>query len=254
MTAGTLQIVVIHGDTDQPSRTVFTLFTDGGQRFNLKVEGGSQWRTHMRLNVTGRVVTDAAQGGGLMPDLLVDSAVEIAPPPTPAGMRTTGGGLSGSAPAVMRVLFVLVTMCGMTPVLTPEVSHDCDWHDRGSRRPRPPAPNVRHTSSEGAWPDCRCESCMSDVRTGGCWMLHFQPHECMTGCRGCHGASALTLVGVSKCRGGSALLWGRRSEGLAPPKAMGTCNLTTWWPDCPACPTYQYPVALSLGPGMCRRT
>jgi hypothetical protein len=119
---------MIHGDDALPSRLQYILHTDDGARYRLTGASNTQWRTHTRLKVNGRRQAAASLPGtvSIMPNLHVDEIVAVTPAPTTTRARfsTAAASASGSAPADMSVLFVIVTMCNLTPSITPAVSRD----------------------------------------------------------------------------------------------------------------------------------
>jgi hypothetical protein len=124
--AGDLHVILIHGDDGKPSTTQYTLFTTNGTRYSLRSLPGRQWRTGMRVRVTG-VKTAGLQSNVVGPtanSLSVQGATVVSTTSPPRGVAgTTTAGLVGYAPSTMGVLFIIVTMCSQTASITPSVSY-----------------------------------------------------------------------------------------------------------------------------------
>jgi hypothetical protein len=122
-------VLMVRGGQGQADRMVYTLYTDDGARYNLKVAASRRWWTHMRLKVNGRLAAAAAGSPstavGSIPNLIVDRVVSASSlPPTgrfqTAGVQTAHAA-TGTAPADMSVLFIIVSMCGLNVSITPTV-------------------------------------------------------------------------------------------------------------------------------------
>jgi hypothetical protein len=120
--AGLLRVLVTHGSGSAPPTTRYTLFPNDGGRFQLRVSADtSQWRTGMHLKVAGQQLK---AGGALpsstpTPELVITQVLQVTPG---TSNSTTARGMVGTSPATMRVLFVIITMCGRPASITPAVS------------------------------------------------------------------------------------------------------------------------------------
>jgi hypothetical protein len=123
--AGDLHVVLVHGDNGKPSTTQYTLFAANGTRYSLRSLPGRQWRTGMRVRVTG-VKTAGLQSNVVGPtakSLSVQGVTVVSTTRPPRGVaRATTAPLVGTAPSSMGVLFIIVTICSQTASITPSVS------------------------------------------------------------------------------------------------------------------------------------
>jgi hypothetical protein len=127
--AGQLRVLVTH---DDPPATRYTLFTNGGGRFTLRVSADtSEWRTGMQLRVVGHQLNVTADpllpSISPTPELAVTRVLQVA---ASTSTGATANDMVGTSPSTMRVLFIIITMCGRTASISPTVSARCDLSNR----------------------------------------------------------------------------------------------------------------------------
>jgi hypothetical protein len=119
-------VLLRHGAAGAPSTTHYTLFTNSSKRYHLKLPGAHKWRTGMHIKVRGHRRAAANATGGTAPDLFVTEVVKVTTPPRTTGVGTRGSNVAataaaGTAPAIMGVLYIIITMCEQPASITPEV-------------------------------------------------------------------------------------------------------------------------------------
>jgi hypothetical protein len=139
--AGDLQVILVNGGNGAPSPTLYTLLTTNGTRYSLSSLPAGQWRTGMRVRVTG-VKAASPQANAMGPTSSSVSVIGVSVLSTTTTARgvasTTTAPLVGYAPSTMGVLFIIVTMCSQAAAITPTVSYrlqqmtcvlrDALWH------------------------------------------------------------------------------------------------------------------------------
>jgi hypothetical protein len=123
---GVLRVIIVHGMDGRSSTTEYTLLPGNGTRYSLLQLPSRQWRTGMRIRVTGtRTAGLQTATVGVAPtagSIVVQDVMVVPPTSPPKGVASATAPLT--APATMRVLFVIITMCNQAPSITPSVSPD----------------------------------------------------------------------------------------------------------------------------------
>jgi hypothetical protein len=121
-----LHVILIHGDSGKPSTTQYTLFTTNGTRYSLRSLPGRQWRTGMRVRVTGAKTAGLQKDSRGLPtagSVSVQGVTVVSTTSPPKGVaRAATAPLAGTAPSTMGVLFIIITMCSQPASITPSVS------------------------------------------------------------------------------------------------------------------------------------